>query len=122
MWAAAYGVDRGLLEALVWVESGWQPAATGPDGRLGIGQLSPETVTFVEQSLLGLDMDPLDASDGIRMAARYLRYLLDRTDDDRGALAAWNQGLERTNTDGISASAAAFADEVLAIMSRRASP
>jgi hypothetical protein len=56
------------------------------------------------------------------MAARYLRYLLDRTDDDREALAAWNQGLDATNTDGISASAAAFADEVLAIMSRRGSP
>lgn len=119
-WSAAYGVDRGLLEALLWKESGWQADAVGPGGHLGIGQLSPERVAFVEERLLGVDLDPLDASDGIRLAARFLRFLLDRTDDERTALAAWNQGLGSVDTNGISAAAGAFADEVLAIRRERA--
>lgn len=118
-WSLAYGVDRSLLEALLWHESGWRVDAVGPGGHLGIGQLSPDTVEFIESRLLGLDLDPLDASDGIQMAARYLRYLLDRTIDERTGLAAWNQGLHGVNTEGVSATAGVFADEVLAIRSQR---
>jgi LysM repeat protein len=118
-WSAAYGVDRGLLEALLWKQSGWQADWVGPGGHLGIGQLSPAAVEFVEQRLLGVDLDPLDASDGIRLAARYLRFLIDRTDDERTALAAWTQGLDSVTEGGISEAGGAFADEVLAIRSRR---
>ena len=118
-WSTAYGIDQGLLEALLWKESGWQADAVGPGGHLGIGQLSPDTVEFIEQRLLGLDLDPLDASDGIRMAARFLRYLLDRTDNVRTAMAAWNQGLHSVNTSGISTTGGSFADDVLAIYLQR---
>ena len=112
-------IHENLLEALLWKESAWRADAVGPAGHLGIGQLSPDTVAFVEERLLGLDLDPLDASDGIQMAARFLRYLRDRTDSDRTALAAWNQGLHGVLTDGISAAAAAFADDVLEIRRQR---
>ena len=118
-WSDSYGVDRSLLEALLWKESNWRADAVGPDGQLGIGQLNPDTVAFVEQRLLGLDLDPLDASDGIQMAARYLRYLADRTPDERTALAAWNQGLDGVNADGVSAGGGAFADSVLEIRANR---
>lgn len=118
-WSTAYGIDQGLLEALLWVESGWRADATGASGSLGIGQLGPDTIEFIEQRLLGLDLDPLDASDGIQMAARFLRYLLDRTDNDRTALAAWNQGLHSVSTSGISVGGGTFADEVLAIRLQR---
>ena len=118
-WSTAYGIDQGLLEALLWKESGWRADAVGPGGHLGIGQLSPDTVEFIEQRLLGLDLDPLDASDGIQMAARFLRYLLDRTDDERTALAAWNQGLYRVTANGITVVGGAFADDVLAIRRQR---
>ncbi len=114
-WSTSYGIPKDLLEALTWKESNWQPAVTGPGGHLGIGQLSPDTVTFVEERLLGLDLDPLSMSDGVQLAARYLRYLLDRTDSDREALAAWNQGLWGLQNSGMSDSAAAFADSVLEI-------
>ena len=114
-WSSSYGIPQDLLEALTWKESNWQPAVTGPGGHLGIGQLSPDTVAFVEERLLGLELDPLSMSDGIQLAARYLRYLLDRTDSEREALAAWNQGLWGLQNNGMSKSAAAFADSVLEI-------
>ncbi len=114
-WSTSYGIPQDLLEALTWKESNWQPSITGPGGHLGIGQLSPDTVTFIEERLLGLDLDPLSMSDGVQLAARYLRYLLDRTDSEREALAAWNQGLWGLQNNGMSDSAAAFADSVLEI-------
>ncbi len=114
-WSSSYGVPQDLLEALLWKESNWQPSVTGPGGHLGIGQLSPATVDFVEERLLGLELDPLSVADGVQLAARYLRYVIDRTHSDREALAAWNQGLHGFLENGMSESAAAFADSVLEI-------
>jgi len=119
-WAAIYSVPQGLLEALAWKESNWRPAAVGPAGHLGIAQLSPETVAFVEANLLGATTDPLDPSDGIRLEARYLRYLTDRTNGERQALEAWNQGLHDLLANGASVSGSKFADDVLAIRDARA--
>ena len=114
-WSTAYGVSQDLLEAIAWKESNWRADAIGPGGHLGIGQLSPDTVGFVEEGLLGLDIDPMDPSGGIQLAARYLRYLLDRTDSEREALAAWNQGLHSVQNNAISSTGASYADDVLAI-------
>ena len=84
-----------------------------------IGHGSPSTAAFVEERLLGLDLDPLAASDGIQLAARYLRYLLDRTDAEREAVAAWNQGLADVRNTGISAAGNVYADAVLSIRASR---
>ena len=118
-WSTAYGVSRGLVEAIAWEASDWQPGAIGNDGRVGIGQLTPDTVAFVEERLIGLDLDPIDSSDSIQMTARYLRYRVDRTGSDREAVAAWEQGLASVQSDGVSASGAAFADAVLAVRDER---
>jgi len=119
-WANIYSVPRGLLEALAWKESNWRPDAIGAGGHLGISQISPSTIAFIEANLLGLRTDPLAPSDGIRLEARYLRYLIDRTTNEREALAAWNQGLHDLLTSGISESGSDFADDVLAIRDARA--
>ncbi len=118
-WSAVYSVPRGLLEALAWKESNWRPDAIGPAGHLGVAQISPGTIEFIESNLLGVRTDPLDPSDGIRLEARYLRYLIDRTPTERYALAAWNQGLQGVLTNGISQSAGRFADDVIAIRNAR---
>ncbi|MGH9149785.1 MAG: lytic transglycosylase domain-containing protein, partial [Acidimicrobiales bacterium] len=93
-WAATYGVPADLLKALAWLESGWQSRKVSPAGALGIGQLMPATVQFVNHKLLRANLDPADPDDNIRMSARFLRYLLDRSGDDPArALAAYYQGL-----------------------------
>lgn len=118
-WSRSYGVPQDLLEAIAWHASDWQPAITGPDGRLGIAQLTPAAVELVETRLLGLDLDPLATSDGVRLAARYLRYLIDRTNSDRDVLIAWQLGLSRFLDDGPTNAAEQWADAVLEIRRMR---
>lgn len=118
-WAGAYGVPQDLVEAIAWKESNWAPTAVSTGGHLGIMQLSPDTVALVEGGLLGRDMDPLDANDGIQMGARYLRYLLDRTDSERSAVAAWRQGLQSVEGNGVTDAGAAYADSIEEIRVQR---
>lgn len=119
-WADVYNVPRDLLEAIAWKESSWTPDAVGPDGHLGITQLSPDTVDLIEGGLIGRDMDPLNADDGIQMGARFLRYLLDRTDSEREATAAWLQGLRSVQTDGVNSAGGRYADAIEEIRRQRA--
>jgi len=114
-WASSYSVPQDLLEALAWKESDWQPSVTSANGELGITQLSPATVVFIQENLLGFELNPLGVSDGVQLGARYLRFLIDRTGTEREALAAWVQGLWSFEHNGITASGARFADEVLEI-------
>jgi len=118
-WADVYNVPQDLLEAIAWKESTWTPAAVGPGGHLGIMQLSPDTVDLIEGGLLGREMEPLDADDGIQMGARFLRYLLDRTDNEREAVAAWLQGLHSVQSGGISTAGDRYVDAIEEIRRQR---
>jgi soluble lytic murein transglycosylase-like protein len=93
-WASTYGVSADLLKALGWMESGWQNDVVSRVAARGIGQLTPDTVNFVNDRLLKSHLDPTVADDNIRMSARFLSYLLDQVGgDERLALAAYYQGL-----------------------------
>lgn len=99
-WAAAYGVPADLLKSVTWLESGWQVWVESSVGAMGIGQLLPSTVDFVE-ALVGEDLNPWDAGDNIRMSARFLRWLLDQTGgDSSAALAGYYQGLQSVRDRG----------------------
>jgi LysM repeat protein len=100
-WARVYDIDPDLLKALGWIESGWRFDAVSHKGAIGIGQLMPDTVDFVTQRLLGRDLDPWTPEQNIRMSARFLRYLLDETDDVDEALAAYYQGLGALRAQGM---------------------
>jgi soluble lytic murein transglycosylase-like protein len=97
-WAARYGVPPDLLKALAWYESGWQNKVVSATGAVGIGQLEPYTSDFIANVLLrNPNLDPARSDDNIRMSARFLRFLLDKTGGTAGlALAAYYQGLART--------------------------
>ena len=111
-WSGVYNVPQDLLEAIAWKESNWRPDVVGPAGHLGLTQLSPATVELIEGGLLGRDMDPLDPEDGVQLAARFLRYLLDRTENEREATAAWVQGLSSVQSDGVTTTGADYVDAV----------
>ena len=84
--ARAYNLSPHLLEALVWQESRWNPAAVSSAGAIGLGQLMPGTANE-------LGVDPRDPVQNLAGAARYLRQQLDRFDGDvEKALAAYNAG------------------------------
>ncbi|AUX70912.1 lytic transglycosylase [Porphyrobacter sp. HT-58-2] len=81
-----YALPTGLLDALVWTESRYNPLAVSHTGAAGLGQLMPATARE-----LGVTnrFDPVSNIDG---AARYLRQMLDRFGVVHLALAAYNAG------------------------------
>jgi LysM repeat protein len=94
-WAKTYGVPPDLFQALTWWESGWQNTVVSSTRAVGIGQLMPDTVIFVNVVLLGgTHLNPRKPDDNIRMSARFLRALLDATGGKADvAVAAYYQGL-----------------------------
>lgn len=117
-WAAHYGVPADLLEALCWVESGWQRTVVSRTGAVGIGQLQPATIDHV-RLLIGIKdgpkLDPNKADDNIRMSARFLRFLLDGTGGDTSTtVAAYYQGLRSVRTSPILGETKQYVAAVLA--------
>jgi soluble lytic murein transglycosylase-like protein len=84
--AARYGVDSRLAHAVVTVESNYEPRAVSPKGAKGLMQLMPS----VAQDY-ALD-DPFDPEKNVDTGLRYLRGLLDKYEDVKTALAAYNAG------------------------------
>ena len=110
-----YGVPHDLLKAMTWVESGWQTHKVSSTGAIGIGQLMPDTVDFMNV-VLRTKLDPRVPEHNIRMSARFLRYLLDQ---NRGradsALAAYYQGLRSVRERGVFAETRQYVATVLAV-------
>lgn len=116
--ARAERLPVALLEALAWRESQWDSAAVNVEsGALGIGQLLPETATFVATELLGdPDLDPTDAQDNIRLTARYLRALIERFNGDVATgVAAYLQGSTSVADDGVSTQTADYVAEIMTL-------
>lgn len=92
--AREFGVPADLLKAMAWQESGWQNSKVSSTRALGIGQLMPATVAFVNEVLLRASLDPHRPEHNIRMSARFLSYLLGQNQGDvERSLAAYYQGL-----------------------------
>lgn len=93
-FAAAEGLDPGLVKAVAYVESGWQPDAVSSIGAAGVMQIVPSTGHWLETEVFGYDLNiETSAYDNIKAGTRYLRILLDLTGDIDQALAAYNQGI-----------------------------
>lgn len=92
--AKANEISPYLLEAVVWQESRWNPAARSPAGAIGLAQLMPGTAR-------DLGVDPNDPLQNLSGGARYLRQQLNRFDGNvEKALAAYNAGPGRVMTAG----------------------
>jgi hypothetical protein len=92
-WAGLYGVDRQLVRALAWMESGFQTNLTSKAGAWGVMQILPPTWLYVETVLLGGQKVPHTASGNIRVGVLFLRQLLrEFNGSERLALAGWYQG------------------------------
>ena len=92
-FAAVEGLDPGLVKAVAYVESGWQPDAVSSIGAIGVMQIVPSTGYWLETEIFGYDLDiETSAYDNIKAGARYLRVLLDLTGDIDQAVAAYYQG------------------------------
>ncbi len=85
--AARHGVDAALLQAVIAVESGFDPNAVSRRKAGGLMQLTPETA--VRYGVANV----FDPADNVRAGAQFLAHLLKRFDNDLElALAAYNAG------------------------------
>jgi len=81
------GVNPRLVDALIIVESGYNPKAVSPKGAVGMMQLMPETSKRLRVE------DPFDPEQNIRAGIQELSRLLDRYSGNVAlALAAYNAG------------------------------
>ncbi len=80
------GLQPNLLDALVSVESGYNPGSVSPAGAKGLCQLMDRTA-----AALGVQ-NPFDAEQNLRGGAKYLSQLIRRFGNVELALAAYNAG------------------------------
>lgn len=117
-WAGVYGLDPGLVRALAWMESGFQPGIVSKAGARGVMQILPITRNYVETYLLRRRV-PNSVSGNIRIGVVYLRHLLrEFRGNESHALAAWYQGPSSLRRHGKLKETRRFVANVLALWRR----
>lgn len=84
--ASKYGVDEGLVQAIIKVESNYDPSAVSVKDCKGLMQLHPDTAQRFGVS------NVFDPAENIEGGVRYLSYLIQNFDDLDLVLAAYNAG------------------------------
>jgi hypothetical protein len=91
--SAQYTLERSLINAVIWVESRFEPRAKSPAGARGLMQLMPATASALARKMGRTRAASYDPEFNIMAGSRYLHDLRDRYDGDvRLALAAYNAG------------------------------
>ena len=93
--ARNYQLDPALLAAVIYQESKFHSDAKSDSGAIGLMQLQPDTAKGIAIRTGGSRFQTSDLYDpelNVRYGSWYLRHLLDKYDDEKTALAAYNAG------------------------------
>ena len=117
-WAGHYRVSSSLVQALAWMESGFQPHVKSSAGAWGVMQVTPTTWRYVELFLIGHRVRR--TTDGnIRVGVAYLHQLLHEFRfRERKAIGAYYQGSWAVRTYGLYPETRRFVRNVVALKRR----
>jgi soluble lytic murein transglycosylase len=93
--ARNYQLDPALLAAVIYQESKFRVDARSSSGAIGLMQLRPDTAKGIAIRTGGSRFQTSDLYNpeiNIRYGSWYLRHLLNKYDDEKLALAAYNAG------------------------------
>jgi soluble lytic murein transglycosylase len=99
--ARNYRLDPALLAAVIYQESKFRVDAKSSSGAIGLMQLRPETARGIAIRTGGSRFQTSDlynAEINVRYGSWYLRHLLNKYDDEKLALAAYNAGQHNVDT------------------------
>ena len=86
-------LEPNLINAVIWVESRFQPKAKSPAGARGLMQLMPSTAAALARSMGRSRAASYDPEFNIAAGSLYLRKMMDRYEGELElALAAYNAG------------------------------
>lgn len=99
--ARNYRLDPALLAAVIYQESKFRADAKSEAGAIGLMQLQPETAQGIAIRTGGSRFQTSDLYNpeiNVRYGSWYLRHLLDKYDEEKAALAAYNAGQRNVDT------------------------
>lgn len=99
--ARNYHLKPSLVAAVIYQESKFRPDVRSSSGAIGLMQLLPDTARGIAVHTGGsrFQVDDLyDPEINIRYGSWYLRHLLDKYQNERLALAAYNAGQHNVDT------------------------
>lgn len=90
--SSEYGLDPSLINAIIWVESRFEPDAESPAGARGLMQLMPATAAYLAKRLGEPRPRANDPEFNVRAGSLYLSEMVEKFDDERNAVAAYHAG------------------------------
>jgi LysM repeat protein/ethanolamine utilization microcompartment shell protein EutS len=110
------GVDPGIAKSIAWVESGFDQGVQSHAGAIGVMQLMPGTIEWIEDDILQQELnEDVSAYDNIKAGVYLLGYLQRQTGSAELAVAAYYQGLGATQQGIMYNETRRYVDGVMAI-------
>lgn len=91
-------LDENLIFAIIKAESSFRPKKISHKGAIGLMQIMPETAEFISKTVfLDVKFDLENSKDNILLGVTYLLYLIEKFENIKTALAAYNAGEGRVS-------------------------
>ncbi|PRP91337.1 Soluble lytic murein transglycosylase precursor [Enhygromyxa salina] len=90
--AAEHQLDPTLINAMIWVESRFEPTAKSSSGARGLMQLMPATAAYLAKRMGERSARAYDPEFNVRAGALYLAEMIEKFGDEQQAVAAYHAG------------------------------